>query len=327
MPENELEFEKKDNVKALFSSFDECLRSGRFTEGLHILDEVMRLDFNYPMLFDNMRAVTFWKNREAKIAAVSGSDRAHLLIGFFDTFQGFCERKGGTAIAAFEPIRVYVFSEIRTELETGYTESGDRTLLHDLGRSLFELGEYAKAADTFEHIWKSERSNSYILALLAESLWRSGDDKRSRLFLREALFYDPAAIPVRSMTMPLFASLMQEARTNGFVEEDDALRWLGVYFEVSPECTVKRALNDEEVLTIRKNCARLESDFKRLEARKEAEPRLLLAYFWLASHLIAARAHAGADEQRIAGELTLLVNKIVLVNEPLCRRFTALVAQ
>ncbi|MEK6795976.1 MAG: hypothetical protein AABZ39_14435 [Spirochaetota bacterium] len=318
MPEPELEFEKKDTIAELFISVDSVLREGRFSEASQLLETVMEHDFDHPLLFENMRAIGFWKNREGKISSLSGVPLGRQLIDYFDEFTLFCERKGGTDISVYPPVKHFVFTKARTVLEEALL-AGESSVLSDIGRALMEQSEHAKAVEIFERILKTDRYNAWALGYLSEAYRILHEEERSSLYLREALFYDPLMIPYGRIAHPLIASLAVMARSEGFAEEEEVRLWLGMYGEISGILSVRRKLAPEETVNLRKTIAKLEADLRAGVRKSRTEPRLLLAYAWLIGERMIDESTAG--DARITGEIELIMKKMRSVNDTIAGRF------
>lgn len=318
MPEPELEFERKDTIAELFISVDAVLREGRFTEASRLLEAVMEKDFDHPLLFDNMRAIGFWTNREEKISSRSGPDLGRMLIGYFDEFTVFCARKGGTDIAAYPPIRQYVFTQARTLFEEALA-AGDSAVLGDLGRTFMETGDHTKAAETFERLLKTDRYNAWTLGYLSEAYRLLNENERSLLYLREALFYDPLAVPFMKIAHPVIGVLTDAVKAEGTSDEELMKLWLGMSGELSGLLSVRRKLTPEETVNLRKTIARLEAEYRGGTKKERTEPRLLLAYAWLIGDRMIDESAAG--DARITGEIDLIMRKMRSVNEPIADRF------
>lgn len=303
MEENELQFEQSESeVPALLSRANPLIEEGKFTEALTLLEKRMDLAYEDEALFDCMKAIMFWTNKETTLYALRTNkvEFAERLVSYYNNFEKYIELLDKDRLYVYYSIRLYVFGSVKSALEEAYREQGDKRILYALGRSLVETEEYAKAIETFEYLRKQDTTDAYVLSYLAEAYYFIGDERLAKYYIREALFYDPLSVPLDELVNDIIADLVDRVKNEGFVEKEEVLLWMGVYGELHGVLNVTKTMNEDDALALKKRVSRLEADYKVHDRKRQVEPLLLLAYFRFVAYLLLTGGENAEIERALA---------------------------
>jgi len=282
--DGQLTFEDDPDARRMKSALN-CLRLGDFKRAGAALGSVFDHDPEYPGIDQSIMACRFWENRAESIAGqAAGLEKGKFLKGEWNSFEdfiGYGEEIG--ALPVVQEIRTFVFTEAIHSFTRAWEKiiSPDTGLIHDIGECYFNIRDFGLAAQTFEYAWELKRDSSRILSRLADSYAALGDEKKSLLYFREAFLHNPREIELERLTSPLVRRLMEEARAQGFADEEVAC-WIPVFAAYGGAFSVKRELEEYEVIALQDQAYRIEGELRKNE--REARillPLLLNRYIWL----------------------------------------------
>lgn len=312
-------FNRRESPRDIFITIENKLKKGMFSETLPDFDLLIELDREYPNLYESLSCVRYWVNRQEKIEALKnkGKELVLLLEDCYKNFIIFTRERNIENIDALLWIKHYVFMTIIIALQDEYNKKGDAATLFILSNALIEVEDYPRALKVLEHLRKKENYvDGKTLSMLAYVSFKIDNIRYAKLYLREALFYDPLGIDENIMTNPLVDSIKEKMKNNGrHISDEKTIKlWLGVYGEVFHILDVKSALSDRDAIGIRAMISRFEADMRKRESRDSAKPRLMLSYLWLMSFLlIKSRANVN--------EIEMTTRKMASLDSELAREY------
>lgn len=308
-------FTRKQSVKDVLNIIEEKLRRGLFKETIVDFDRIMSMDFNYPKLYDNIACVKFWINRYSKIESLE-SDLSRLGIFLDDTYKKFLEflraKSFGHDLIVVVAIHNYVYNKIIaciTDKNIDDIESKEDLSL--LAKAFIELKDYERGIKAYEYLRTIEPYNGHTLACLAQIYHILGDERKAKMCIRDALFYGPLDIPLEDITINIVHELKDVIIKRGAhnKSEEEILLWMSAYGELMNILDIKRPFHDGEEVYIRKVISSLEADYRKVKFRASAAPKLLSAYAFLTTSLIASRNEEDIEEITILGRKMALIDK------------------
>lgn len=302
-----------DEVSEIIEHAGGRIRRGDFKGAEEVLEKLIKIRFDSPRLYENnLFAAGFWRLKTEKIEHLkeeNAYEYGEKLIAYFDRFEKVIELKGGKDLELYPDIKHFVFSEAILVLQGVYRKLGNDETLTLLARALIEIEEYERAVGALEYLLSKKRYDSFVLALLSEACYALGDERRSKAFLREALFYNPLIVPVERMKSDFLWKIKEAVYKDGITEKEEVKLYLGVYGEITEILNIKKRLSEEEMLNLRKTTARFEGTLRANPGEKPfVLPRLALSYFWLIAMLMIE----GKE-----GEINLVLNKLKKLDEGL----------
>lgn len=308
-------FTRKETSKDLFNTAVNKLNDGLFQESLESLDKIMSIDFNYPKLYESIALVKFWINRLDKINSFRDNsiELAFFLDICFKRFLEFVKHKSiDKTLDIISAIRSYVYRKIITcmTLDTKEeAEAKDAVLL--LARSFLEVKDLKHALHTFEFLHSKDRGNGYVLASLSDIYFRLKDERASKMYLRDALFYGVFEIDEKNLSNPIFEEIYKiiESRKVHSKNEETVKSWMSAYGELMNILDVKRPFYKGEEESLRKTISKLEAEHRKIQLREKTSSKLMACYAWLTTSLIMNKNEEDAEEIKILGRKMALIDK------------------
>lgn len=310
-------FTRKTTARDILAVAEKKLEGGLFLEALEDLETIMEMDFNFPKLYEITACVKFWLNRKNKIESLKDSDMELALFLDF-SYKGFIEFCKGKSIdlelEALKSIHRYIYKEIvhlmtYKDFNMGAHESKDTLIL--LGIAFIELEAITDALKTFDYLRTILPYNGECAFFLSELYHRVGNEKASKVYLRDALFYGVLEMPTYYMTVPLIYEIRSIIEKRGLHNSsaEEINSWMSAYSELMNVLDAKRAFHSEEEILLRRTISKLEVDHRKIKLRPQVAPKLLACYAWLVTGLIIADNEEDADEIAILGRKMALIDK------------------
>lgn len=308
-------FTRKETSRDLFNAAINNLSYGLFQEAIKSLDKIMSIDFNYPLLYENIALIKFWINRIDKINSFKDNsiELAFFLDICFKKFSDFIKQRSiDETLPVIRTIHNYVYKKIITcmTLDTkGEAEGKDAVLL--LARSFLELKDLKHALHTFEFLNKRYMGNGYVLGYLSDIYYQLKDERTSKMYLRDAVFYGVFEIDDENMLNPLFKEIYKIIESRGVhsKDKDQIKNWMSAYSELMNILDVKRPFYKGEEELLRKSISKLEAEHRKINVREKTSPKLLAHYAWLTTSLIMNKNEEDAHEIAILGRKMALIDK------------------
>ena len=311
-------FSRKESVKDIFNVIENKLKRGLFNESMEDFDRIMSMDFESPNLYKNISCVKFWINRLDKFKSVERNcvEYCKLLDSTYKKFSIFVVSKSyDENLVAINAIHYYVYNktiELIMERNTDDIESTEE--LHLLSNAFIELKDYSRALKSYEYLNTIEPYNSKTLSFIAMIYNILGDEKKCKLYIREALFYDPLSIEFENISLEILREIRDIIIKRGVHNnsQEEIILWMSAYGELMNILDVKRPLSEKEEFDLRKRISRLEADYRKLKLREITAPKLLASYAFLTTYLIMRQNDSDVEEVKVWGRKMAMIDKDLL---------------
>lgn len=311
-------FSRKESVKDIFNVIENKLKRGLFNESMEDFDRIMSMDFESPNLYKNISCVKFWINRLDKFKSVERNcvEYCKLLDSTYKKFSIFVVSKSyDENLVAINAIHYYVYNktiELIMERNTDDIESTEE--LHLLSNAFIELKDYSRALKSYEYLNTIEPYNSKTLSFIAMLYNILGDEKKCKLYIREALFYDPLSIEFENISLEILREIRDIIIKRGVHNnsQEEIILWMSAYGELMNILDVKRPLSEKEEFDLRKRISRLEADYRKLKLREITAPKLLASYAFLTTYLIMRQNDSDVEEVKVWGRKMAMIDKDLL---------------
>ena len=311
-------FSRKESVKDIFNVIENKLKRGLFNESMEDFDRIMSMDFESPNLYENISCVKFWINRLDKFKSVERNcvEYCKLLDSTYKKFSIFVVSKSyDENLVAINAIHYYVYNktiELIMERNTDDIESTEE--LHLLSNAFIELKDYSRALKSYEYLNTIEPYNSKTLSFIAMIYNILGDEKKCKLYIREALFYDPLSIEFENISLEILREIRDIIIKRGVHNnsQEEIILWMSAYGELMNILDVKRPLSEKEEFDLRKRISRLEADYRKLKLREITAPKLLASYAFLTTYLIMRQNDSDVEEVKVWGRKMAMIDKDLL---------------
>ena len=312
-------FSRKETVKDIFSVIESKLKQGLFEESMEYFDKIMSMDFECDNLYENISCVKFWINRLDKFKSVERNciEYCRLLDSTYKKFSIFLSSKSyyEQNLIAINAIHYYVYNKIIDLIMQKSTNDIEGTEeLRLLSNAFIELKDYSRALKSYEYLNTVEPYNSKTLSYIAMIYDILGDKKKCKLYIREALFYDPLSIEFENISIEIVREIRDIIIKRGVHNnsQEEIILWMSAYGELMNILDVKRPLTEREEFELRKNISRLEADYRKLKLREITAPKLLSSYAFLTTYLIMRQNDSDIEEVKVWGRKMAAIDKDLL---------------
>ena len=274
---NEELFSRKESVKDVFFIIEDKLRRGLFKESMEDFDRIMAMDFEYADLYDNISCVKFWVNRLDNLNKLK-EDYLEYCKFLDSSYKKFCkfvrDKNYKIDLISINAVHYFVYDRIIELLKS--KDFNEREQLHLLSNAFIELGDYSKGLKAYEYLNRIEPYNSKTLSFIAEINHKLGDEKKAKMYIREALFYEPLNIEFEKITIDAVREIKDIIVKRGIHNnsQEEIISWMSAYGELMNILDIKKELNKEEEIKLRKNISRLEADYRKFKLRDKVAPKL-----------------------------------------------------
>lgn len=311
-------FSRKETIKDIFIIIENKLKQGLFNESIEDFDRIMFMDFEYPKLYENISCVKFWINRLDKFESAKMNCLAYckLLDSSYKKFNIFIRNKSyDDNLMAINAIHNYVYNKtITLIMERDINDIDNTEELHLLANAFIELKDYSRALKAYEYLNMIEPYNSITLSYIAMIYNILGDKKKCKLYIREALFYNPLSIDFENIDIDIIREIRDIIIKRGVHNNnlEEIISWMSAYGELMNILDVKKTLSDKEEFELRKNISRLEADYRKLKLREFIAPKLLASYAFLTTYLIIRNTDSDVEEVKVWGRKMATIDKDLL---------------
>ena len=312
---NEELFSRKESVKDVFFIIEDKLRRGLFKESMEDFDRIMAMDFEYADLYDNISCVKFWVNRLDNLNKLK-EDYLEYCKFLDSSYKKFCkfvrDKNYKIDLISINAVHYFVYDRIIELLKS--KDFNEREQLHLLSNAFIELGDYSKGLKAYEYLNRIEPYNSKTLSFIAEINHKLGDEKKAKMYIREALFYEPLNIEFEKITIDAVREIKDIIVKRGIHNnsQEEIISWMSAYGELMNILDIKKELNKEEEIKLRKNISRLEADYRKFKLRDKVAPKLLSSYAFLTTCLIMRHSVSDMEEIEIWGRKMAIIDKDLL---------------
>ena len=311
-------FSRKESVKDIFNIIETKLKQGLFVDSMEDFDRIMSKDFECTDLYENISCVKFWINRLDKFKTVEKNciEYCKLLDSSYKKFSIFVRGKSyDENLIAIKAIHYYVYNKIIELIMQRNTNDIEGTEeLHLLSNAFIELKDYSRALKSYEYLNTVEPYNSRTLSYIAMIYDKLGDNKKSKMYIREALFYDPLSIEFENINIEVVREIRDIIIKRGVHNnsQEEIILWMSAYGELMNILDVKRPLSDQEEFELRKNISRLEADYRKIKLTETIAPKLLSSYAFLTTYLIMRQDDSDVEEVKVWGRKMAMIDKDLL---------------
>ena len=312
---NEELFSRKETVKDIFFIIEDKLKKGLFKESMEDFDRIMAMDFENADLYDNMSCVKFWINRIDNLEKLK-EDYLEYCKFLDSSYKKFCkfvrDKNYKIDLISINAVHYFVYDRIIELLKS--KDFNEREQLHLLSNAFIELGDYSKGLKAYEYLNRIEPYNSKTLSFIAEINHKLGDEKKAKMYIREALFYEPLNIEFEKITIDAVREIKDIIVKRGIHNnsQEEIISWMSAYGELMNILDIKKELSKEEEMELRKNISRLEADYRKFKLRDKVAPKLLSSYAFLTTCLIMRHSVSDMEEIEIWGRKMATIDKDLL---------------
>ena len=312
---NEELFSRKESVKDIFFIIEDKLKKGLFEESMEDFDRIMNMDFEYANLYDNISCVKFWINRLDNLNKLKKDylEYCKFLDSSYKKFCSFIRKENYKRdLISIKAIHYFVYNEI-IELLMSKDING-KEQLHLLSNAFIELEDYNRGLKAYEYLNTIEPYNSNTLGFIAEINHKLGNEKHAKMYIREALFYEPLNIEFERITIEAVREIkdiiIKRGKHNN--SEEEIISWMSAYGELMNILDIKKELSEKEEIELRKNISKLEADYRKFKLRDKVAPKLLSYYAFLTACLITRHSNSDMEEIEILGRKMATIDEELL---------------
>lgn len=271
-----------------YTSVYGLIRSGKITEALRSFEEILRRSFDEESEC-GIKVIKYILSRINKIKNLGDYHTiADTLVSEWkNTISWINTNNCGRFSELVDAVRYYIFhlalKYYQTIIENMDTSSNvvDVDLMIKVSKCYREIGEIDKSIELLEEVRQYDLYDSSVLANLADAYFEIRDTEASKLFFREAFFWDPQRIDIFDMKSMIIKKLIKIVMDNGYRGEE-VNEWIPIYGVIENIFDVRRELSQEEVNLILERVRHMESQYNsNRNWRNILEPRLLNSYVWL----------------------------------------------
>ncbi|MBN1698708.1 MAG: tetratricopeptide repeat protein [Spirochaetales bacterium] len=289
---------KNEEISRILNRVFNHFREGHFEEAIDLLEEALKIDFEYFGVTAALKCATFWQERKERLDGITGTyEQGEFLFAQWELFSIFLAQVGETSEHCIYNVKQYVFGHALQCFLDIFHRSGlpDPELLLKIGRCYKVIGDYDKAIEYLGIANQQIVGSADIIAELADCYSLINETRNAKALFREAFFIDPSRINLQAIEAGMIQKLLDKIRERD-IPEDEISEWVGVFGTIFGLFSITRELRPLELGKLKQSIYNLEKEVQeRPEAVIEKKPRLLNHYFWLIDHFITT----GDDQSKI----------------------------
>ncbi len=267
----------------------ESLKNADLQSAEPFLENALKADFEHPEVLYAMKCMQFWKEQLRKMPEEKSLlDRGDFLCSSWKKFLQFLSHLGDSFETARYAFKRCIFGLALDQYLALPDEEKDAlgaSLDLRLGRARKATGDIETALIHLERAVQANRSDSRMLAELADAYAMAGEARMSKALFREAFFIDARAIEIEFLESEFILKIIEKIRELGY-PENDIPEWIPVYSEIWGVFNVKRELSFAEYNRIAAGVRQLEIELRENPPKRATlVPRLLNRYFWMIDSL------------------------------------------
>jgi tetratricopeptide (TPR) repeat protein len=246
------------------------LKEGEFENAKNIFSSLLDENPEDIELISGFYISSYWDNRlDIILSFKEGRERGTKLVQMFDEFEASFLKRALSKNQSYLAITYCVLSEASNHFRLAYQREGvsslDKKILVDLSICLIKTGDYKNAIEIIEYSKIYSDSSSSLIFFEAECFYHLGEIKKSLLYFREGLLYDPELLRLDIIRSEPLHSVIQ-VLAKQFKNEVELKEYLPVY------CLEKNLLPELRAYT-RDDLLLLQSEMERLVVSlKEDKP-------------------------------------------------------
>jgi tetratricopeptide (TPR) repeat protein len=289
---------KNEEISKILNRVFNHFREGLFEEAIDLLEEALKIDFEYYGVTSALKCATFWQERKERLETITGMyEQGEFLFAQWDLFSRFLSQIGETSERCLYNVKQFVFGHALQRFLEIFHDSGlyDADLLQKIGRCYKVIGDFDKAIEFLGIANQQKSSSADIIAELADCYSLINETRNAKALFREAFFINPSQINLSSLDSGMIQKLVQKIKERG-VPKDEIIEWIPVYGTIFGLFNITRELRPLELGKLKQSIYILEKEIQEQpETIKVKKPRLLNHYFWLIDHFVTT----GEDQSKI----------------------------
>lgn len=306
-------------VPGLLPHVCDVLKAGELEQANRELNVLLQQNLEDADVIYALTGVSYWMDRLRRAESASTAfERGEFLVSQWRPFIAYMAKAGDEREVVLYALKQCAFTLALRFYQSLYREDGtaqDAELYRKIGLCYKALGDYDRALHLLEQAKDRDRDSPAILAELADSYALCGENRLSKVLLREAFFQGADRVELCFLESGLVQRLVAQVQALGFSGPALA-EWLPVYGVLYGVLNVKRELRALEFGKLKQAIFALENELKDAPAEtgKLLVPRLINHYFWLIDHYVNVR-----DDKARINEVLL---KIKLLDADVYARYT-----
>jgi len=272
-----------------FNKVIDYIRQAKFNEALDIMNEILKVNPDFPGLILSIKSLKFWQNRWLKISRYpKGEERTNMLINEWSEFEKFIGDDYSEAERVYIAIKNLIYKKILNNMIFTFQQSEipNVDLLIRIGKIFIEVDEHKKAIETLEYARMFRKRDSYLLSLLGEAYSMAGNFDKAALFFKEAFLYDMSKIDLDMLKSEIISKIKDEIKDTN-IDERLIVDWIPVYGVILNIFNVRRDLDYDEITKITQEADELEKDYNNMNfTDSHIEPKLINRYLWILDYYI-----------------------------------------
>jgi len=266
------------------------LESGKPDKARQLIDPLFDKNIDSPEIFFTNSCCVFWLDSIKRLNAIEDRyENNEAILLEWKSFQSFIAKAEQPYEPALLAVQHGFFSNAIKRLSSQLEEKDP----YQRAEIFMKAGICHKKIGDFENAraFLSEANNIYpniasVLAELADCYSLCGEDKFGKVLFREAFFLDAESIDLDFLDSELIRCLINKTAKKGY--RGKILNyWIPIYGILDGVFNIKRELNPQEVIKLRKDIYAMENEYKNPSCNeKQLIPLLLNKYFWLIDHYV-----------------------------------------
>ncbi len=290
--------ERNSEIDDLLSRSYHLFEAGDFSGARTLLDEAHARDFEDREVRSALRACGFWAERMRNLDALDddGTRGDYLRRQWKHFADRYSKGLEHPMQEGADRLKKCVLGRAIDCYSRRSASGNDTEAYLQAGRCQKALGRYEDCIAAYEEALSGDgRTDSRVLAELADAYALIGETKAAKVMMREAMFLDAGSIEQDEIASPLFRRLIERTGTAVDPNGPDFREWLPVYGEIWGVLDVSRELSPVEYGKLKQSIYALKNEIADGDVHKCLTPRLINRYF----RLIAYYRSAGTDRTAI----------------------------
>lgn len=289
-----MKFDTASTISDALESTLEAFRRGDFDQAEVSAEKALALDFEDLTVQAALKCAVFWKDRVGKVKSFPTPEaRGDFLV---KEWQGFLTRFRAHLDLPFEEgveaIRGSVFDLVaKSYLEQMDFEDESRRpdLQIKAAKAYKGQGSFDQALGCLDKVLQMRPDDARALAEMADCFEAVGNIPQSRLFFREAFYWNAQAIDLEGLRSDVIRQVADGLVVEG-LKAPELKEWVPVHAVIQGIFNVKRDLKPLEVGQLKQSINALKSEIHDgTDAQRVGLPKLINRYFWLIDHYFSVK--------------------------------------
>lgn len=291
----------------------EAFRSGDFGQAEVEAEAALSMDYEHPEVQAALKCAIFWKDRVVRAESLpapetKGDYYLKEWQGFDQRFRAHLDVPYEQGVEAIKGVILERSAQLYCD-QLAYEEDGRKPdLLIKAAKAWKSAGAYDRALEVLDQVLTVRPDDAGTLAEMADCFEAVGSIDKSRLFFREAFYWNAQGIDLSGLRSGVIRQLVSDLEEEGL--SGAALKeWLPVHAVIRGVFTVKRDLKALELGQLRQGIGSMKAELHGSQEGNLVLPRLLYRYFWLIDHYLSVKEERSKIEDVLLN-IKLLDEKI-----------------